>query len=122
MLDDDLAAINADALALGMADAVTYTYATGGSVSLSSVVFNEVPQPYISDEGAEVRRREADVVVRRSQIATASKDDALSVASGANAGVWTVYEVGPGDDGAWSLRVRLDERIKMAAKGARRLG
>lgn len=111
MLDDDLAAIHADALALGMADSVTYTTAAGVASSITGT-FSEVPEPFIHDEGSEKRRRTCTFDCRRSAIASPGKGDTVTAASGAYAGTWDVVDLGSGDDGGWLLTVRLDDRIK----------
>lgn len=112
MLDDDLAAIHADALALGMADSVTYTTAAGVASSITGT-FAELPEPFLHDEGAEKRRRTCSFECRRSVVATPAKGDTVTAASGAYAGTWTVIELGSSDDGGHLLTVRLDDRITM---------
>ena len=112
MLDNDLAAIHADALSIGMADAVTYT-TTGGTASSITGTFMEMPEPFINAEGGEVRRRTCQFDCRRSQIATPAKGDTVTSAAGAYAGVWTVIDLGSADDGGWVLTVRLDDRTTM---------
>lgn len=111
MLDDDLAAIHADALTLGMADSVTYTTTAGASSSIT-VTFSEQPEMFAHDEGAEKRRRTCTVDIRRSAIASPAKGDTITAASGAYAGTWTVVDLGSADDGEWVLTVRLDDRTK----------
>jgi hypothetical protein len=106
MIDDDLAAIHADALALGMADSVTYN---GTAITAT---FGETPEPFIHDEGSEKRRRTCSLDVRRSAVASPAKGDLVVAASGAYAGTWTVVDLGSGDDGGWVLTVRLDDRVK----------
>ena len=113
MLDDDLAAIHADALALGMADSVTYTHASGSPIPHTITgTFMELAQPFIHAEGSEVHRRICQFDCRRSVIATPAKGDTILAASGAYAGTWTVTDTGTGDDGGWLLTVRIDERTK----------
>lgn len=110
MLDDDLAAIHADALALGMADSVTYTPVTGTAVAITGT-FMELAEVFIHAEGSEVRRRECTFDCRRSLIATPAKGDTIIVATGVYAGTWTVISLGTGDSGGWVLTVRIDDRI-----------
>jgi hypothetical protein len=112
MLDDDLASIHADALALGMADTLTYTTVAGVATAITGTMY-EMPEPFINAEGAEVRRRTCQLDCRRSVIATPGKGDTVTAASGAYAGTWTVVDLGAGDDGGWVLTVRLDDRTKM---------
>jgi len=112
MLDDDLAAIQSDALALGMADTVSYL-PVGGTASSITATFSEVPEPFLHDGGAEVRRRVCQMEVRRANVANPGKGDTATVASGAYAGVWVVMEMGAADEGAWILTVRLDDRTHM---------
>jgi len=106
MLDDDLAAIHADALALGMATSCAYE-----GVAITGT-FSEIPQPFIHDEGSEKRRRECTLDVRVASVAAPAKGDAVVVASGVYAGTWHVVEISSADDGGWLLSVRLDDRIK----------
>jgi hypothetical protein len=113
MLSDDLAAIHADALALGMADSVTYN----GTAITATIA--ESPEPYLGDEGGEVRRRTASLSCLRSDVAAPVKGDRVVVASGAYAGTWTVTDAGSADDGGWVLNIRVDDRAKMG--GGRRL-
>lgn len=112
MLDDDMAAIHADALSLGMADSVTYT-TTAAVATVITGTFMEMPEPFIHAEGAEVRRRTCQFDCRRSLIADPQKGDTITAASGAYAGVWTVVDCGSADEGGWVLTVRLDDRVKM---------
>jgi hypothetical protein len=112
MLDDDLAMIHADALALGMATACTYA---GTAITAT---FQETPQPFINDEGSEVRRREASISVAVADVATPAKGDAVVVASGVYAGTWKVIEISTPDDGCLMLTCRFDDRIK-AGQGRR---
>lgn len=111
MLDDDLAAIHSDALALGMADSVVYTPVTGSPVTITGTFF-ELAQPFIHAEASEVHRRVCQFDCRRSVVATPTKGDTVTAAAGSYAGVWTVVDTGSGDDGGWVLTVRLDERTK----------
>lgn len=115
MLDDDLAVMHADALALGMATSATY----GSGATAITTTFQEIPQPFIHAEGAEVRRRECTIDVRRSVIASPAKDDPVVVAAGPYTGTWHVIEISSADDGEWLLTVRLDDRLTMGT--ARRL-
>jgi len=107
MLDDDLAAITADALALGMATSCTY------SVTAITATFQEIAQPFINSEGSETRRRECALSIPVATIATPAKGDVVVVASGVYAGTWTVIEISTADDACWMLNVRLDDRIKV---------
>lgn len=113
MLDDDIAAIDADALSMGMADSVTY------NGTAMTATFAENLEPYLGDEGGEVKRRTCTVSLRRSLVAAPAKGDQIVVASGAYAGTWTVIDGGSGDDGGWIVTARLDDRTKMG--GGRRL-
>jgi hypothetical protein len=112
MLDDDLAAIHADALALGMADTVTYTTVAGVASSITGT-FSEMPEPFIHADGAEVHRRVCQFDCRLSDVALPGKGDTILVASGAYAGTWTVIDTGAGDSAGWVMSVRLDDRTKM---------
>ncbi len=112
MLDDDLAAIHSDALALGMADAVTYTTFAGVSASIVGT-FSEMPEPFIHADGAEVHRRVCQFDCRLSDVALPAKGDTILAASGAYAGTWTVVDTGSGDSAGWVMSVRLDDRTKM---------
>lgn len=111
-LEDDLAAIHADAIGLGMGDSATYTTVSGAAVALSCT-FNEMPQPFIGAEGGEVRRRECSVDILRSDVALPAKGDHLTVAAGAFAGTWTVVEISSADSAGWLVNVRLDDRVAM---------
>jgi hypothetical protein len=112
MLDDDLAAIHADALALGMADTVTYTTLAGAASSIVGT-FSEMPEPFIHAEGAEVHRRVCQFEFRLANVAIPMKGDTVLSASGAYAGTWTVVDTGAGDSAGWVVTVRLDDRTKM---------
>ena len=112
MLDDDLAQIHADALALGMADSVTYTTTASVATTITGT-FMELAEPFIHAEGAEVHRRTCQFDCRRSEIAAPTKGDTVTAASGAYAGTWTVVDTGTGDAGGWVLTIRLDDRGKM---------
>jgi hypothetical protein len=112
MLDDDLSAIHTDALALGMADTVTYTTVAGVAASIVGT-FSEMPEPFISAEGAETHRRTCQFECRLANVALPSKGDTVLSASGAYAGTWTVIDTGAGDSAGWVMSVRLDERTKM---------
>lgn len=112
MLDDDLAAIHADALALGMATSVTYTTIAAVSSTITGTFF-EIAQPWIHAEGAEVHRRSCNFDCRVSDIAAPTKGDTVTAATGAYAGTWTVIDTGTADDGGWVLAVQLDDRTKM---------
>ena len=112
MLDDDLAAIHSDALALGMANSVTYLTTAAVSSTITGT-FSESPEPFLHDEGGEKRRRMATFDCRRSQVALPTKGDRVTSATGAYAGTWTVVDCGTADDGGWLLTIRLDDRIKM---------
>jgi hypothetical protein len=111
MLDDDLAQIHADALALGMANSVTYLTVAGASSTITGT-FNEIVQPFIHAEGSEVHRRECAFDCRVSEVAAPGKGDRITAASGAYAGTWVVIDTGTGDAGGWVLNVRLDDRTK----------
>jgi hypothetical protein len=112
MLDDDLSAIHADALSLGMADAVTYT-TTAAVVTTGTGTFMEMPEPFIHAEGAEVRRRTCQFECGIALIASPSKGDTVTAASCVYAGTWTVVDCGSADSAGWVLTVRLDDRVKM---------
>lgn len=112
MLDDDMAAMHSDALAVGMADSVSYLPVGGVAIAIVGT-FSEVPEPFLQDGGAEVRRRVCQLDVRRSQIAAPARGDVATVASGAYAGAWTVMDIGSGDEGGWILTVQLDDRVRM---------
>jgi hypothetical protein len=118
MLDNDLSSIHTDALALGMADTVTYTTVAGVAASIVGT-FSEMPEPFIHAEGAEVHRRVCQFDCRLSDVALPGKGDTVTVASGAYAGTWTVIDTGSGDSAGWVMSVRLDDRTKMGT--ARRL-
>lgn len=112
MLDDDLAAVHADALTLGMADTVTYTPLVGTASTIVGT-FSETPEPFIHDNGAETQRRSCMFSCTRSDVPNPTKGDTVTAASGAYAGTWTVTDAGTGDDGGWVIPLRLDERTKM---------
>ena len=107
MLDDDMAAIHADAMALGMATSCTYE---GTAITAT---FQEIAQPFINSEGGETRRRECVLDVRVADVSAPAKGDAVVVASGVYAGTWHVVEISTADDGGWLLNVRMDDRIKV---------
>ena len=113
MLDDDMAAIHADALALGMAESVTYE----GTAIVGT--FAESLEPYLGDEGGEKRRRTCTFSCRVASVTQPVKGDTIVVASGVYAGSWTVIDAGQPDSGGWNMTVRLDDRTKMG--GGRRL-
>jgi hypothetical protein len=113
MLDDDLAMIHADALALGMADTVIYITAAGVSIPDVTGTFAELPEPFLHEDAAEVRRRTCTFECRRSIIAAPAKGDTITAAAGAYAGTWSVVDLGSSDDGGHVLTVRLDNRISM---------
>jgi hypothetical protein len=117
--DAEVALLLADALAEGFAQVVTYTYAAGGAALTPTACLQEVPQPYIHSEGAEVRRRELQLLVAASVVTAPAKGDTVVVAAGVQAGTWHVIEVSQGDAGAWVLRLRQDDRVRMGT--ARRL-
>lgn len=112
MLDDDLAAIHSDALALGMADTVTYTTVAGVASSIVGT-FSEMPEPFIHSDGAEVHRRVCQLEVRLADVALPEKGATVLAATGAYAGTWTVVDTGTGDSAGWVMTVRLDDRTKM---------
>jgi hypothetical protein len=107
MMDDDLAAIHADALGIGLASSCTYA----GTAITATV--QEIAQPYLHDEGGEVRRREAIMDVSYSDVASPAKDAAVVFASGVYAGTWHVVDIQAGDDAGWLLTIRFDDRTKM---------
>ncbi len=112
MLDKDMARIHTDLQRQGLADAVTYTVAATSAASSITVTFNELPEPFLHDEGSEKRRRTCTIDLRRSVIPSPAKGDTITAASGAFAGTWPVVEISSADDGDWILTVRLDDRIK----------
>lgn len=106
ILDDDLAAIHSDALALGMATSVTYN---GTAITAT---FSESAEPFLHDEGSEKRRRTCILDVSRSAVSAPAKGDIVVSASGAYAGTWTVVDLGSSDDAGHVLTIRLDDRVK----------
>jgi hypothetical protein len=122
LLDDHLAAISSHAAGLGMADACTYTPHAGGAAVSLTVPVAEVGSAFQEALDGEISRREADLVLRRAQIAAPAREDQLVFSTGAYAGTWFVIRVDAADEAGWRLRIRRrDQRTELRGPGVRRM-
>lgn len=112
-LDAEVAAILADALAQGFGESSTYTILATAASSSITVCVQELGQPWQHTDGAEVRRREVNILLRSADITLPAKGDTIVIAAGIHTGTWTVFEATSGDTGAWVVRARLDTRTRM---------
>jgi hypothetical protein len=116
----DLAALLADAVDLGLADAATYTPVSGASVAVVAALA-ELADDLAQRPAGHDRVRLADALIDRAALGaiTPAHGDTLAVASGAQAGTWIVLGIERRDAVALVLRVRRSDRVDAATTGAR---
>lgn len=114
-LANDVSALLADLLGLGLACRATYGAAT------ITVAISNTGRPPSYDTVGEIVRREASATAALVDMPAPVAGQALVVASGPWGGSWTIVEVASIDDGSVELSLRQDDLASIRSRGSKRL-